>query len=166
MGSTWPNLGPRCAPDSLTLLNTGPTKSQSERERERKRGPSPAHTQTQIGRRPAVRRKLRAPATGPCPCRRPSVVTEGYIRSPPLPPTLLLDRGDTPGRPQVDLRSNPVDRFICYLLVFLRVMWKTSFFTVFRGLWRTRLSPNRAPAASVTRAARTGLIDISWVLGT
>ena len=94
------------------------------------------------------------------------LVTEGYIRSPPLPPTLLLDRGDTPGRPQVDLRSNPVDRFICYLLVFLRVMWKTSFFTVFRGLWRTRLSPNRAPAASVTRAARTGLIDISWVLGT
>ena len=28
-----------------------------ERKRERERGPSPAHTQTQIGRRPAVRRK-------------------------------------------------------------------------------------------------------------
>ena len=24
MGPTWPNLGPRCAPDSLTLLNIGP----------------------------------------------------------------------------------------------------------------------------------------------
>ena len=68
MGATWPNLGPRCAPDSLTLLNIGPTKSQRKRERrerererdretERERGTSPAHTQTQIGRRTAVRRK-------------------------------------------------------------------------------------------------------------
>ena len=30
---------------------------------------------------------IRAPAPRPCPCRRPSVVTEGYIRLPPLPPT-------------------------------------------------------------------------------
>ena len=37
MGATWPNLGPRCAPDSLTLLNIGPTKSQRERERETER---------------------------------------------------------------------------------------------------------------------------------
>ena len=37
MGPTWPNLGPRCAPDSLTTLFNiiGPTKSQKERERER-----------------------------------------------------------------------------------------------------------------------------------
>ena len=35
------------------------------------------------------------------------LVTEGYIRSPPLPPTLLLDRGDTPARPPVDPRSTP-----------------------------------------------------------
>ena len=35
MGATWPSLGPRCAPDSLTLLNIGPTKSQRERERGR-----------------------------------------------------------------------------------------------------------------------------------
>ena len=82
MCATWPNLGPRCAPDSLTLLNIGPTKSQRERKRERERqrereretererdreterqkdretererGTSPAHTQTQIGRRPPV----------------------------------------------------------------------------------------------------------------
>ena len=35
---------------------------------------------------------IRAPAPGPCPwhCRRPSVVTEGYIRLPPLPPTHLV----------------------------------------------------------------------------
>ena len=46
-------------------------------------------------------------------------------------------------------------------------MWgKTSCFTVFRGCRRTRLSSNRAPVVSVMRAARTGLIDISWVLGT
>ena len=32
---------------------------------------------------------IRAPGTvpSPCPCRRPSVVTEGYRGSPPLPPT-------------------------------------------------------------------------------
>ena len=125
MGATWPNLGPRCAPDSLTLLNIGPTKSQRERERERdreterereterqrdrererERGTRPAHTQTQIGRRPAVRRKPHKSG------RRPRArvlagglrfVTEGYIRSPPLPPTLLLDRGETPCRPRVD----------------------------------------------------------------
>ena len=34
--------------------------------------------------------KIRAPAqaAGPCLCRRPSVVTEGYIRVPPPPPTV------------------------------------------------------------------------------
>ena len=72
----------------------------------------------------------------------------------------------TPGRPPPDPRPNPVDRFICYLPVFLRMMWKTSFFTVFRGLRRTRLSSNRAPVVSVMRAAWTGLIDTSWVLDT
>ena len=48
IGPTWPNLGPRCAPDSLTLLNTGPTKANI--------GVTYA-PQTQVGRRPAVRRK-------------------------------------------------------------------------------------------------------------
>ena len=40
-------------------------------------------------RRGASALKIRAPAPGrsPCPRRRPSVVTEGYIRLPPLPPT-------------------------------------------------------------------------------
>ena len=65
---------------------------------------------TQIGRRPAVRRKPLKSG------RRPRarslagglrLVTEGYIRSPPLPPTLLFDRGDTSARPRVDPRSTP-----------------------------------------------------------
>ena len=126
-------------------------------------------TLTLLGRRPAVRRKPLKSG------RRPRarslagglrLVTEGYIRSPPLPPTLLLDLRYTPRRPPVDPRPNPVDRFLCCLPVFLRMLWKTSFFTVFRGLRRRRLAPNRAPVVSVMRAARTGLIDISWVLGT
>ena len=47
--------------------------------------------------------KIRAPAptARPCPCRRPSVVTEGYRGSPPLPPTSPRGNGGTweePGR--------------------------------------------------------------------
>ena len=75
-------------------------------------------------------------------CAQPKLVTEGYIRSPPLPPTLL------------------VDRFICIYQAFCAGCSKTLFFAVFRGLRRPRLSPNRAPVVSVMRAARTGLIDI------
>ena len=63
-----------------------------------------------LGRRPAVRRKPHKSGRQP----RAHVlagglqlVTEGYIRSPPLPPTLLLDRPrghprSTSGRPQVE----------------------------------------------------------------
>ena len=40
---------------------------------------------------------IRAPAPRPCPRRRPSVVTEGYIRSPPLPPTGSARFRPTPG---------------------------------------------------------------------
>ena len=45
-----------------------------------------------FGRRPAVRRKPHKSGRRPGPwhCRRPSVVTEGYIRWPPLPPTHLV----------------------------------------------------------------------------
>ena len=76
MGPTWPNLGPRCAPDSLTLLNIGPTKANI--------GATYA-PQTQVGRRPAVRRpgaghEARALPGGP------SVVTEGYRRRRPSGP--------------------------------------------------------------------------------
>ena len=39
------------------------------------------------GRRQGRQPLIRAPAPRPCPRRRPSVVTEGYIRLPPLPPT-------------------------------------------------------------------------------
>ena len=85
------------------------TDSERERERERERGSS-ARTLTQIGRRPAVRRKPHKSG------RRPRarvlagglrLVTEGYIRSPPLPPTLLLDLAYTPARPPPDPRPTP-----------------------------------------------------------
>ena len=120
-------------------------------------GPAQALLPACAGARPGRRPRARVLAGGL------RLVTEGYIRSPPLPPTLLLDRGD---RPRVDLRPNPVDRFICILRRMFKKCSKTSFFTVFRGLRPTRLSSNRAPVVSVMRAARTGLIDISWVLGT
>ena len=48
MGPTWPNLGPRCAPDGLTSLNIRPIEANI--------GVTCA-PQTQVGRRPAVRRK-------------------------------------------------------------------------------------------------------------
>ena len=60
------------------------------------------------------------------------LVTEGYIRSPPLPPTLLFDRGDTSARPRVDPRPNLVDRFICILrrmlknIGFYSVLWPSA----------------------------------------
>ena len=57
-------------------------------------GLHPTHTFHRVcfGRRPAVRRKphksgRRPRGRRPWHCRRPSVVTEGYIRWPPLPPT-------------------------------------------------------------------------------
>ena len=84
------------------------------------------------------------------PCRRPFCWTAGIPR---------VDPRSTPAR----IRST--DFYVVYQF-FLRMMWKTSFFTVFRGLRRRRLASNRAPVVSVMRAARTGLIDISWVLGT
>ena len=111
-----------------------------------------------LGRRPAVRRKHLKSG------RRPRarslagglwLVTEGYIRLPPLPPTLLLDRGDTPCRA-------PPDKFICILRWMFEKCSKTSFLTVFRGLRR----PRQVSVVSVMRVARTGLIDISWVSGT
>ena len=71
---TWPNLGPRCAPDSLTLLNIG----ERERERERERQDPALHRPKWAGARlSGISLMIRAPATGPCPGRRPSV---GYRR--------------------------------------------------------------------------------------
>ena len=46
---------------------------------------------------------IRAPATRPCPCRRPSVVTEGYRGSPPLPPTPLRGNSTTWEEPGANL---------------------------------------------------------------
>ena len=159
MCATWPNLGPRCAPDSLTLLNIGPTKSQRERKRERERerqrerereretererdretererGTSPAHTQTQIGRRPAVRRKphkIRAPATRTFPCRRPSVGNRRlYTLAPPAADPFVGPRVypvSTPCRPPPESGRQIFMSFIFYLPPWLCMMWKTSFF--------------------------------------
>ena len=117
MGPTWPNLGRRCAPDSLTLLNIGPTKAN--------KGVTYA-PQTQVTQRPAVRRKpLNPGAAGPCPCRRPSVGNRRlYTLAPPAadpfvgPPVYLRP---TPCRPRVD-------RFICILRRLFKKCSKTSFF--------------------------------------
>ena len=46
-----------------------------------------------------LRLPIRATATRPCPCRRPSVVTEGYRGVPPQPPPQL---GVTPSPPRRD----------------------------------------------------------------
>ena len=103
MGPTWPNLGPRCAPDSLTLLNIGP-RSPTRTSFRHHQGPvyapdsftcaRPSPTQTQVGRRPAVRRKplIRPGAHGappwPCLCRRhlssPKKRVESPLRRRPL----------------------------------------------------------------------------------
>ena len=119
------------------------TKTKRQRKRESTQPCTPSsftrftQTLTLLGRRPAVRRKPLKSG------RRPRarslagglrLVTEGYIRSPPLPPTLLLSRVYTPCRPPVDPRPNPVDRSICVLRGMFKKCSKTSFFTVLRGL--------------------------------
>ena len=65
-------------------------------------------------------KKIRAPAPGPWHCRRPSVVTEGYIRSPPLPRTHLL----LTYLPPVDSGSPPTHDYRCNLQCILRVVFK------------------------------------------
>ena len=60
------------------------------------------------------------------------LVTEGYIRSPPLPPTLLLDRGDTPARPppesarQIYMYLALDDRKMFKNIVFYSVSWPSA----------------------------------------
>ena len=56
------------------------------------------------------------------------LVTEGYIRSPPLPPTLLLDRGETPCRPRVDPVSTPCRPIHMYLAQAVQKMFKNIVF--------------------------------------
>ena len=58
----------------------------------------------------------------PCPCRRPSVVTEGYRRC-------LPRCRPTPGSPRVDQTTGNLRCFVCVCGV-----TKTLFFTVFRSL--------------------------------
>ena len=113
---------------------------------------------------------IRAPATRTFPCRRPSVGNRRlYTLAPPAADPFVGPRVypvSTPCRPPPESGRQIFMSFIFYLPPWLCMMWKTSFFTVFRGLRRRRLAPNRAPVVSVMRAARTGLIDISFVLGT
>ena len=67
------------------------------------------------------------------------LVTEGYIRSPPLPPTLLLSRAYTSGRPQVESGRQIYMSLIFYLpdstsmiahdvenIVFYSVSWPSA----------------------------------------
>ena len=91
--------------------------------------PSLQTENTPSPRRPAVRRKpLKSGPRARVLAGGLRLVTERYIRSRPLPPTLLLDRAYTPCRPPPDLRLNPVDRFICILRRMFKKCSKTSFF--------------------------------------
>ena len=77
-----------------------------------------------FGRRPAVRCKphksgRRPRGRGPWHCRRPSVVTEGYIRLPPLPPT-----GSARFSPTIIVVIYSVFCVWCSKnIVFYRVLW-------------------------------------------
>ena len=83
--------------------------------------------------------------------RRPSVVTEGYIRLPPLPPT-------TSYLPLPDSGSPPVHDYTCNLQCILRAVFKKHrFFTVFCGLGRLRVSS--------WRRQKTMGFSWFWVLG-
>ena len=89
-------------------------------------------------------------------------MTEGYIRSPPLPPTLLLDLAYTPCRPRVDpARIRSTDLYVSCAGCSTHVQ-KHRFLQCFVAFG----VHDRVPVVSVMRAARTGLIDISSVLGT
>ena len=153
MGPTWPNLGPRCAPNSLTLLNIGPTKANI--------GVTYA-PQTQVGRRPAVRRKPSNPGAGQEARGMPggpSVVTEGYRRSHRLLPS--PKRGD----------HRFTDAPVIYSVSCVCVRYKnTVFYRVYCAYRSTTWGKGRnakmlcfSRVVSVMRAGRTGLIDILWV---
>ena len=52
------------------------------------------------------------------------MVTEGYIRSPPLPPTTSGRPRVDPGRPRVDSGSPPTHDYTCNLQCILRAVFK------------------------------------------
>ena len=69
---------------------------------------------------------IRAPAPRPCPCRRPSVVTEGYIRLPPLPPTTADHLRSIPPHPRSTIIVVIYSVFCVWCsknIVFYRVLW-------------------------------------------
>ena len=109
------------------------TKTKRQRKRESTQPCTPSssarftQTLTLLGRRPAVRRKPLKSG------RRPRarvlagglrLVTEGYIRSRPLPPTLLLDLAYTPARPPPESAR----QIYMYLALDVRKMFKNIVF--------------------------------------
>ena len=78
---------------------------------------------------------IRAPATRTFPCRRPSVGNRRlYTLAAPAADPFVGPRGypvSTPCRPRVDLRPNPRDRFICYLVGFCARCGKHRFLQCF-----------------------------------
>ena len=147
MGPTWPNLGPRCAPDSFTLLNIGPTKANIG---------APCSPQTQVAgaRLLGVSLYIRAPATRTFPCRRPSVGNRRlYTLAAPAADPFVGPRGYPRPTPA---RIRPTDLYVSCAGCSKNVQ-KHRFLQCFV----TFGVHDRVPVVSVTRAARTGLIDIS-----
>ena len=140
MWATWANLGPRqgqtCAQIGPTSANNNNKKPGRQRQpQQQQQNNARSGWRVCFCRRPAVRRKphksgRRPRGRGPWHCRRPSVVTEGYIRSPPLPPTHLLL---TSYLPLPDSGSPPVYDYRCNLQCILCAAFKKNRF--YRVSW-------------------------------
>ena len=102
---------------------------------------------------------IRAPATRTFPCRRPSVGNRRlYTLAAPAADPFVRPRGYP--RPTPD-QIRPTDLYVSCAGCSRKVQ-KHRFLQCFVAFG----VHDRVPVVSVMRAARTGLIDISWVLGT
>ena len=106
---------------------------------------------------------IRAPATGPCPCRRPSVGNRRLY-------TLAAPAADPFVGPRVYPRPSPArirstDLYVSCAGCSINVQ-KHRFLQCFVAFGVHDFRLTGRPVVSVMRAARTGLIDVSWVLGT
>ena len=102
---------------------------------------------------------IRAPATGPCPCRRPSVGNRRLY-------TLAAPAADPFVGPRVYPVSTPARIRSTDLYVSCAGCSKNVQKHRFLQCFVAFGVHDRVPVVSVMRAARTGLIDISSVLGT